>query len=74
MRDEQRVFEAQGFLILTSTKPLQVGDVIGTAGEGIGQVRIIGEATEAELEAQASKLGMRATPTAGHYYYKVVAE
>jgi hypothetical protein len=74
MSDEQRIFEAQGFLILTSTRRCQVGDVIGTAGEGIGQVRIIGEATEAELEAQASKLGMRSTPTAGHFYYEVVAE
>ena len=74
MSDEQRIFEAQGFLILTSTRRFQVGDVIGTAGEGIGQVHIIGEAREAELEAQASKLGMRSTPTAGHFYYRVVAE
>jgi len=74
MSDEQRIFETQGFLILASTKRFRVGDVIGTAGEGIGQVRVIGEATEAELGAQAPKLGMRSTPTPGHYYYKVVAE
>jgi hypothetical protein len=74
MTDEQRIFEAQGFLILTSEKPLQVGTIIGNAGHGIGQVIVIGEATQAELEAQAERIGMRAPPSAGHYYYKVAAE
>ena len=74
MTDEQRIFEDQGFLILMSEKPLQVGSVIGAEGHGIGRVVVIGEATEAELAAQAKRLGMRATPTVGHYYYKVAAE
>ncbi len=61
--------------MLRPKNQLQNQTVIGSAGQGIGQVVVIGEATRAELLAQAARLGMRVSEPLGNYYdYKVVAE